>query len=527
MPKITKTTVFVALLLLIAAGLRFYGLDKVPASINRDEAAIGYNAYLILKTGKDEWGKTLPLLFKSIGDYKSPFYIYLTVIPTWLFGLGELAVKFWSAVSGMGLSFLAYLLTLIVFRPVKEKKTLAFGALIAIVFSSWGLHYSRIGFEANLSLFFNIAALYFILKNNKIDIIVTIFILFSLFTYSTTVILWLFFLLVYGLLNFKTITANKRQLSLLLLSIGIVLGFFWVQQGLAAAKSQITIFNNIDLNWKYNQLRTSLAASTPWLASLLNRYVYMAGVAVTNYFKFFNPKFLFAGGGYHPWHKINLVGHFYWIDIVLILLGLFFLYKSSKIKTWYKKTLLAFFLLGLVPAALTVDAPHATRSLNSFYLLSLLSGWGIGSLLVRVKQAVRCGSKLLYAAPIVIFFLSFGHYLYAYYYDYAAKPPQSLLPGIKEIINNNQSDLKKADEILVDCPQATSSLYVLFYSRYDPDEYFATVKRYGPSVIGFEEIERVGKYAFVENPQYTEGRSAVKIICNRDGNWGCWMEKNF
>ncbi len=47
------------LILLVAAILRLYKLGVVPGSMNADEAAIGYNAYSILKTGKDEYGKKL------------------------------------------------------------------------------------------------------------------------------------------------------------------------------------------------------------------------------------------------------------------------------------------------------------------------------------------------------------------------------------------------------------------------------------------------------------------------------------
>jgi len=41
------------------------GKTPVPPGFNADEAAFGYNAYSLLKTGRDEYGTLLPLSIKS------------------------------------------------------------------------------------------------------------------------------------------------------------------------------------------------------------------------------------------------------------------------------------------------------------------------------------------------------------------------------------------------------------------------------------------------------------------------------
>lgn len=64
---------------ILAFLLRFVGLEKLSPPLNRDEAALGYNAYSLLQTGKDEHGISWPLAFESIGDYKMPGYIYLSL----------------------------------------------------------------------------------------------------------------------------------------------------------------------------------------------------------------------------------------------------------------------------------------------------------------------------------------------------------------------------------------------------------------------------------------------------------------
>ncbi len=87
----------VVLILFIGIFLRFFRLGEVPNGLNQDETSIGYNAYSILKTGKDEHGKFMPLYFKSFNDFKLPVYIYLTAASEMIFGVTAFAVRFPSA----------------------------------------------------------------------------------------------------------------------------------------------------------------------------------------------------------------------------------------------------------------------------------------------------------------------------------------------------------------------------------------------------------------------------------------------
>ena len=90
----------VGILFILAFTIRFYQLNNPDHGFYLDEAAIGYNAYSILKTGKDEFGKSFPLLFRSFTDFKAPLYIYLTVLPIKILGLGIFSTRFISAFSG-------------------------------------------------------------------------------------------------------------------------------------------------------------------------------------------------------------------------------------------------------------------------------------------------------------------------------------------------------------------------------------------------------------------------------------------
>src|SRR5450631_284244 len=97
-----KKRIYLLLFLIVLFGgfLRFVNISKVPVSLYWDETASTYNAYSIEKTGKDEYGKPFPLLFRSFNDYKTPANIYLTAVAIKIFGLNEFSARFTSAFLG-------------------------------------------------------------------------------------------------------------------------------------------------------------------------------------------------------------------------------------------------------------------------------------------------------------------------------------------------------------------------------------------------------------------------------------------
>src|SRR5476651_1955998 len=117
-----KPWVLLLLIVLLAALLRFYQLGINPPSLTWDEVAWGYNAYSVGIDGKDEFGHLLPYTsFVSFGDYKPPVYAYLTVIPVWIFGLREFAVRFPSALFGTLTVLITYFLVKEIFYESRQK----------------------------------------------------------------------------------------------------------------------------------------------------------------------------------------------------------------------------------------------------------------------------------------------------------------------------------------------------------------------------------------------------------------------
>ncbi len=158
-------------ILVLATALRFWQLGATPPSPDWDEAALGYNAYSVLKTGRDEYGTFLPLTLRSFDDYKPPLYMYLTVPSVAAFGLSVWSTRLPSAVMGVLAVLGTYLLVseLIALDAKKNKYTQYLPAIVAflLAISPWHIQFSRIAFEANVGVTINIWAFVCFFKSLK------------------------------------------------------------------------------------------------------------------------------------------------------------------------------------------------------------------------------------------------------------------------------------------------------------------------------------------------------------------------
>ena len=150
-------------IIFIASILRLWQLGVVPPSPDWDEAALGYNAYSVLKTGRDEYGTWFPLSLRSYDDYKPPLYMYLTVPSVALFGLETWAVRLPSAIAGI----LAVIGTYYFVKELFRKDAIAYVCALLLAISPWHIQFSRIAFESNAGLSLNILWVLFFIKGLK------------------------------------------------------------------------------------------------------------------------------------------------------------------------------------------------------------------------------------------------------------------------------------------------------------------------------------------------------------------------
>jgi len=477
------------LIFLLTFLIRFIGLSNLPPALNRDEAAIGWNAYSILKTTRDEHGQFMPLAFKSIGDYKMPLYIYLTTIPIKLFGLNDFSIRFWSALAGVVSVIALYFIT----KKLTKNQTAAIITAGLMALNPWAVFYSRVGFEANLSLAFFLTGLCLILKGLKKNIWfylgLSLFLL-SFLTYSSSLIFTPLFL-VFFIIFYRKKISRPQFIGLIIFCIlsALIFRSIW---NVSSQKSNITIFSNPTVINYYNTTRTDINNQNPFLArTWWNQKVFWLRLITQNYFKNFNYKFLLTVGGNHPWHRIPSIGSFYYLEIALAAIGFWWLLVKSK-NLELKIILLTWLLLAPIPSAITVDAPHPTRSLHLLPVMLIFSALGF----LFIYKLLKSKKNILILIGVFYFFnIIFATYQYLYVYpkNFSGDIPL----GLKQlIIQHPVTDNAYFYDI-----QSSTYLYPLVYAQPDPGKFQNQAVWTKPDLTNLTNVYQFDQFTIVNNPE--------------------------
>lgn len=451
-------------ILLTAFLLRITYAASVPPSLNWDEASLGYNAYSILKTGKDEWGRVIPISFEAFGDYKLLGYIYTLVPFIAVFGLTDMAVRLPSMIFG---SLSIVLLYLLVLELTKDKKWAILSALLLMI-SPWHFFLSRVALEANLALSFFLAGLYLLIKGiNKPVFLVPSSLIsgLSIFTYNSARIFVPLFLIAFVILNKSKLKINKASvLSALIFTTFLAIGFYLaVFQDSSARYYWVRILDEGAINY-LEQSRNNSSYSSLVTSLIYNRPVYFVLNFFLNYLKHFSIQFLAISGGSNYQFSVQNMGLMYLIEFPFLLLGFF---KLLKIKQGW--IFLIWFLLAPIPSALTREAPHVLRSIFMLGALQTITAFGM----IRFIELFRRQSlrKFLAASVLILISINLLYYLKVYFKDYPIRYSQSWQYGYKQAVDTIKQKYNDYPRIFFSKKYGEPHLFYLFYSKYNPQKY--------------------------------------------------------
>jgi len=134
-------------ILVAAALLRLPGLTVAPAGLNQDEAANAWNAYCLLKTGRDQVGERWPVFYtRALGGNRSTLYIYLLIPFQALGGMNVWTTRLPNALAGTLSVLLIYWMAS---RLFGRATGLWAAGLLAVL--PWHVHFSRWGHEGGLA----------------------------------------------------------------------------------------------------------------------------------------------------------------------------------------------------------------------------------------------------------------------------------------------------------------------------------------------------------------------------------------
>jgi 4-amino-4-deoxy-L-arabinose transferase-like glycosyltransferase len=509
--------IWLVMILVIGIFFRVYRLSSVPPSPSLDEASIGYNAYSIMQTGRDEFGNRLPILLRAYDDYRPALYVYLVIPFVKLIGLNVVAVRLPSVILSIMVLISCYFLTSILLREQYWGQKAALISTFLLAISPWHIYISRLGHEVNLSADLTVfSLLFFFLAVSELPAIISISrkifltlsgVLFALSFYgyqSQKVFGPLLGITLLFLYRKNIQKFGKSVFPAAVLSIFIILPIFissFSPQALLRFQGT-SLFSNlstVESTASERELRDSSARD--FLGTVIdNRRFGVAAIIGQAYFSHFNPTWLFFNSGDEK-HKIPNFGLFYWWELPLLLAGSFTLIKL-KISKKIKFLLISWGLFAILPAAITTDYPHAMRTYNLLPVPQILSGLGLITLYYWVLQYKKIFADhrftiKLSLSVLVILFMSFNlFFLYHnYFVNFPAEQSESFQYALSQslpYIQKVEGDYQKV--VISNQGQLYQSyMFFLFSNSYNPFQYLALG---GTKSGGFNETHQIGKYEF-------------------------------
>lgn len=475
MKKETKTKLITILILFVTVSLgiltRFYKLGEVPHGLYLDEAGQGYSAFSILKTGKDEFGMSFPVVFRSFTDFKTPVYIYLISALIPVFGLTAFTVRFPSFIFSI-LSIPVLYLLIKEISPNKLGRTLGLIGSVLISFSPWHVLFGRTNFECNVALFFFLSGVYFFykgLKNPKLLLASAAMLGIAIPAYHSQRLITPFMIGLLFLRHRKKLTSTSHRLYLI---SGAILGFIILLPTLSVATTPGFLARASGLNI-FNFVKFPPPGILPDISGLLgliinNPFYLSLKEFLALYFSYLSPRNMFILGDYGPRSSFpELSTYFVW-QFPFYIYGLWTFFKNMRNLGELKFFVLSLLLIAPIPAAVTRDPYSTIRALPLVVPQTIIIGLGLIAFYQLLRKRIYKVLGLLAFVVIIVYSLArlyssviiLNEYSRASFWNY----------GWKEVVtslNTLDPDLP----VVVDIARSEPYSQILFYLKFDPETY--------------------------------------------------------
>jgi 4-amino-4-deoxy-L-arabinose transferase-like glycosyltransferase len=518
--------------IIISSLLRLSFLHSHIPSAYGDEVAIAYNAYSILKTGKDEFGEVLPLQFRSWGDQKNPVYIYTVSAFQLFLGMNIFSVRLPSALSGILAVLLTYLITKQIIKitddstPKKTQDLIASLSALLLAVNPWHLHISRGGYEANMALTLGLAGLYYLLKwyqenakfFHKYIIISTIFFTLAMYTYYTSKMFiplmvssfWAWFIIIALTKSQQKIAINHIKHFLLFSFIIILTSVPYIYLALfssgQARFSSINIFANPEVATRVIAER-SFWQGPDWLGKfVINKPVMWARDFTYYFLDNLSVQYWYIFGDSTLRYTIGNHGVFYTLELPFFLLGLCFMFAKNK-KMLLILTL--WIIISVLPTAL-VGKAYALRSLALLPIPVIFVAYGLVHAWLNLSQFSII--KKIYSPVIAsLFLLSITNFLLRYAYAYPTYAYYWYDGVIKDALDYAKNIQDEVDYVVITNEPGKTEIYYAFYNNIDPKKY--QQQSANQQEFANKKLTQIDKYYFgdVQVEKLPQGKKVLVI----------------
>lgn len=470
-----KHKIIFILIFLLSLISRLWKLASFPISLNWDEISHGYNAYSLLKTGQDQWSKPWPIFnFRAYGDYPTTLNMYLSILPIALFGLNPWSVRIVSALCGIGTVLTSYFLGKQLFKNRKSSLLLMF--LVSI--SPWTFFPSRAVFQSTVAQFFLQLGILFLLKSVKKIKNFPIGLFFSAistYAYHNTRIIAPLLVFTFVIIYFNKLKSQLLRNKKLFFLILVIVLFLLIPQTVnifqkeAQARSRWVFIINPNSIYQIEEKRNTFQGS-PLVAKLIyNRYSLFFSTVLKNYLGFINPKILFFDSTQNHQFNIPKTGILYLTTLPFFYLGFLHYIKKSFKGDCLSIFILAWFILGLIPAVITTGDFPIIRAVTILPVPFIFVSQSFFTLLSKIS--LNKYRQLLTVLFIFILLFHFVLYLNKYFKQYSIDQAYSWQYGYKQAVNYIKNNYNNFDQIVFTKKYGEPHEFILFYWPWPPSDY--------------------------------------------------------
>lgn len=497
-----KKNYLLIIILFLATFLRLYRLSSVPLALHNDEAMNVYVGRFILENGVDLYGHSWPLIyFDKFGDYPPVIPMYLSALPTFIFGLNKFGIRFASAFIGSLSVLLIYLLASKLF---KNKSSALLSALLLAI-SPGHLILSRASAEGIIGVFIFLVALYFLFfwleQEKNLQIITSSFLFFlTYFIYPSFRILVPLSLLPVTLIC----QTKKSKRSILFITVIFFLLTFLIshtQWGQGRYQQTSILHYGQEIKGKAINYSLGLGANKILQARIFhNRYILALRESLRQYASYFSPSFLTSDGLKPERYTVPEHGSFYWVFYLVLTISILLSFFSKPSQTlsslWQKKfqkigfLLVYLFFISPIPAAMTMeDTPNLHRSILFLLLIPFIFSLLFNYCLIMIKKNFF---KKIFSSLILIVLLLESIHFFHYYFGLHTEATTTHRNEAQEILSKwLLENHDKYQQIYLPAGNAMPIHYLLFKKDFD--------KKYSHLFKTNLEIEKIDNLVFIDN----------------------------
>jgi 4-amino-4-deoxy-L-arabinose transferase-like glycosyltransferase len=473
--------IILAAIILLAAVLRFHNLGKVPPSLQWDEVAMGYDAYSILRTGKDQFGKTLPVFFRSLDDWKPAFYEYAAVVPIGLFGLNAFAVRFPAALFGVLSVYFTYDLVKMIAKDKQKSRQLSLLTAFLLAVSPWHLQISRAGFEVTISIFLFILAVwafYKSLKNAKFLWLSSILFGLGFYTYHSARVVFPLMWVSLGLIFHNFFAGQRKRIFAYIAPFIVLLGLFVPHGTGMGTQMRFQATNILEMQEYADQSAEMILEDKQRGAYFVGKIFHNRRLSfinwenisqmLTNYFSHFRPDFLFIKGD-APLHHAPGMGLLYAVQLPFLGLGIILFLKNDLKRR--NLVFLIWLLLGPFPASVTWGVPHAIRAALLLPTFSVFTAYGFWHVFKFICQERKFFAYLFSGTVAVLLIYNIGYYLHQYHVHLPYETSKDWVYGRKQAAAYTEKNKGDYQAVIVSTKLEYPWVFWLFHTKYSPKKY--------------------------------------------------------